>query len=130
MSNPLHIQEELCFDAAPVRLYRALIDAAEHAAFTGASAEGGSEEGDRFSHHGGYIWGRNIELVPGRRIVQAWRTASWPEGVYSIVRYEMSTEGAGTKLVFDHIGFPEGDKESLTDGWRKHYWEPLRKHLA
>jgi hypothetical protein len=37
---------------------------------------------------GGDISGRNVELVPGRRAVQAWRSNAWPEGVYSIVRFE------------------------------------------
>jgi hypothetical protein len=28
------------------------------------------------------VSGRNIELIPNRKIVQAWRVETWPSGVY------------------------------------------------
>src|SRR5580692_3495396 len=43
-------------------------------------AEISTEAGGAFSLFGGYISGRQIELVPNERIVQAWRTASWDPG--------------------------------------------------
>ena len=86
--------------------------------------------GGAFSCFGGRITGRNIELVPNRRIVQAWRAGTWPEGVYSIVRFELETHGADTKLTFDQSGFPDGNREHLESGWPKMYWEPLRVYLA
>jgi hypothetical protein len=61
--------------------------------------------------------------------VQAWRVKSWEPGVYSIARFELRAEGAGTRLVLDHVGFPEGQAEHLGQGWHANYWEPLRKHL-
>jgi activator of HSP90 ATPase len=74
--------------------------------------------------------GRQIELVPDKRIVQAWRPGDWEPGVYSIVKLELSDSGSGTKLILDHKGFPNGAGESLLDGWNKNYWEPLAKFLA
>src|ERR1044072_1311264 len=56
----------------------------------------------------GHIVGRHIELVANERIVQAWRVIDWNPGVYSIVKFELAEHGSGTKLVFDHTGFPEG----------------------
>ena len=79
--------------------------------------------------HGGRIEGRNIELIPNRRIVQAWRPASWPAGVYSLVRFELAARGAGSRLVLDHAGFTEDKWEGLNSGWPKMYWEPLQKYL-
>jgi activator of HSP90 ATPase len=61
--------------------------------------------------------------------VQAWRPASWPAGVYSIVKFELVAHDSGTRIVFDHTGFPEEDWESLNKGWPRMYWEPLRKYL-
>ena len=76
------------------------------------------------------ISGRNIELKPNARIVQAWRAGNWPEGVYSVVRFELTGEGAATTLTLDQSGFPEEQREHLDGGWRKMYWEPLQKHLG
>jgi hypothetical protein len=33
---------------------------------------------------------RNLELVPAKHVVQAWRSQAWPEGVYSIVNFELA----------------------------------------
>jgi activator of HSP90 ATPase len=71
-----------------------------------------------------------LELVPGQRIVQAWRAANWEEGVYTVVRIELNGDGKTTKLTLDQTGIPEGQGEHLEGGWHKMYWEPLRKYLA
>ncbi len=88
------------------------------------------EVGGAFALFGGHITGRHVEMVPDRRIVQAWRTSSWDEGAYSIVRFELVEQSDVTKIVFDHTGFPKGEAESLSSGWKKHYWEPLNKLLG
>jgi activator of HSP90 ATPase len=88
------------------------------------------EVGGAFALFGGYITGRHVELLPDQRIVQAWRTGSWDLGVYSIVRFELVEQGSGTRIVFDHTGFPKGAAESLSSGWKEHYWEPLNKLLG
>jgi activator of HSP90 ATPase len=88
------------------------------------------EAGGAFALFGGYIFGRHLELVPNERIVQAWRVGSWDPGIYSIARFELAEQGSGTKIVFDHTGFPKGDGEHLAAGWKMNYWEPLEKFLA
>src|SRR4051794_9957317 len=105
-TGPIH--QERHFAASPARVYRALVDGAEFSALTGgAPAEIGAEPGAAFSAFGGMITGRQIELVPARRVVQAWRAASWEEGVYSIARFELEPDGEGTRVVLDHCGWPE-----------------------
>ena len=86
--------------------------------------------GGAFTIFGGHILGRNIELVVNQRIVQAWRVADWAPGLYSIARFELVEQGGGTRIIFDHTGFPQGLGQHLADGWRSHYWQPLEKFLA
>jgi activator of HSP90 ATPase len=93
-------------------------------------AEISREAGGAFALYGGFITGRHIELVPDVRVVQAWRAGDWPPGVYSIASFELVKQGSGSKIVFDHTGFPKGKAESLALGWKTHYWEPLAKVLA
>jgi activator of HSP90 ATPase len=88
------------------------------------------EVGGVFTLFGGYITGRQLELLPNERIVQAWRAASWDPGIFSIAKFELVEQGTGTKIVFDHTGFPKGKGERLATGWKEHYWEPLAKLLG
>jgi activator of HSP90 ATPase len=96
----------------------------------GRPTEISREVGGALALFGGHIVGRHIELVPSERIVQAWREVSWDPGVYSIVKFELAEQGSGTKIVFDHTGFPKGRGEHLAVGWKAHYWEPLEKFLG
>jgi activator of HSP90 ATPase len=129
MSKPIH--QEVVFTATPKQVYEALTDARQFSQFTGgAPAEIGREVGGGISLFGGKIVGRNVELVPGRRVVQAWRAMNWEEGVYSIVRFELKAQGAETRLIFDQDGFPDGEREHLDGGWHKMYWEPMKQLLG
>lgn len=124
------IHQEIELNAAPTKVYSALMDATEHSAFTGEPAEINADAGGTFSCYGGQIGGRNIELVAGRRIVQAWRVGSWDEGVYSLVRIELEDAGGKTKLTLDHSGIDDEMAPHLESGWHARYWEPLAKYLA
>lgn len=123
------IHQEVTFATTPAKVYRALIDSSEHAKFTGAPAEIGADVGNAWSAYGGKISGRQVELVDGVRIVQTWRAGNWPDGVHSVVRFELKPDGKGTKLVLDHDAVAEDQVQHLDGGWPKMYWEPLRKYL-
>jgi activator of HSP90 ATPase len=136
------IHHEPVIHASRKRVYEALTDAKQFdqvVQLSGAMksmrlgdkpTEISREVGGAFALFGGYITGRHVELLPNQRIVQAWRTGSWDPGIYSIVRFELVEQGAATKIIFDHTGFPKGAAESLSSGWKEHYWEPLNKLLA
>jgi activator of HSP90 ATPase len=124
------LHQETDFKASSQRIYEVLLDGKQFAAFSGAPAEIDPKAGGAFSLFGGLIIGRNVELVPNQRIVQAWRPTHWDPGVYSIARFELKGKGAETTVVLDHTGFPEGEFDHLDGGWHAHYWEPLKKFLA
>lgn len=125
------IHQEVVFEVPPKRVYEALLDAAQFSKVTGGAPTDISRDvGGAFSCFGGMIEGRNVELLPNQRIVQAWRAKNWAPGVYSIARFELKAEGAKTRLVFEHLGFPEGEREHLAGGWEANYWVPLRTFLA
>ncbi|HEY6308868.1 MAG TPA: SRPBCC domain-containing protein [Candidatus Angelobacter sp.] len=134
------IHQEVVFKADPKRVYDALTDQKQFAKVVELSAAGmslgkapteiSSEAGGAFSLFGGHIVGRHIELVPGQRLVQAWRIGNWGPGVYSIAKFDLAAQDSGTKLSFDHTGFPQGQGQHLAEGWQTNYWEPLAKYLA
>ena len=124
----LHLEFE--YKASPQHIYEALLDSRQFATFSGMPAEIDPKEGGAFSMFGGMIVGRNVELVPNQRVVQAWRPTHWDPGVYSIVRFELKPRDPETMLVLDHTGFPEGEFDHLEWGWNNHYGEPLKKFLV
>jgi len=136
------IHQEPVFGASPERVYDALVDARQFTRVVQLSgalqamhlpdepAQISKDAGGAFALFGGFITGRHVELVPDVRIVQAWRAADWPMGVYSIVKFELVEHGSGCKIIFDHTGFPKGEAQSLASGWKARYWEPLAKLLA
>ena len=68
------IHQEIDFNATPQKLYEALLNSKQFAEFSGRPAEINREIGGAFSLFKGHIVGRNLELVPNQRIVQAWRS--------------------------------------------------------
>jgi activator of HSP90 ATPase len=137
------IHHEVVFMASRKRVYDALTDTQQFDKVTKLSAAAQSgmapgskatnisrEAGGAFSLFGGYIVGRQLELAPGERIVQAWRAGSWDPGHYSIAKFELTEQGSDTKLIFDHAGFPQGQAQHLADGWKANYWEPLTKFVG
>ena len=125
-----YLHQEIEIKATSQRIYEALLDSKQFAAFTGMPAEIDSKVGGAVTMFGGLILGRNVELVPNQRIVQAWRPASWEAGVYSIVKFELKGQASTTTVVLDHTGFPEGNFRHLDSGWYARYWEPLKRFLA
>ena len=126
----MSIRQEVTFAAPTATVYAALMTSEGHSSFTGAPAEIGTASGDAWSAYGGAIAGRNIEVVDGKRIVQAWRAGNWPEGKYSVVHFELHADGDGTRLVMEHTGYPDGQEPHLADGWHQRYWGPLQSWLA
>jgi uncharacterized protein YndB with AHSA1/START domain len=136
------IHQEPVFKASRARVYAALTDPRQFDKVIQLSgvmqamhlpdkpAEIARQAGGAFAIFGGYIMGRHVELLPNERIVQAWRTGGWDPGVYSIAKFALVEQGSGTRIVFDHTGFPKGEAEDLASGWKAHYWEPLAKLLA
>ena len=123
------IHQEITFNASANAVYKALTDSGEFAKFTGAEARIDAMEGGAFLCFGTFIAGRHVELVPDTRIVQAWRVFNWPEGVYLIVRVELTEVDGKTTLVLDHTGVPEDAAGHVDGGWEVKYWQPLREYL-
>ncbi len=128
MSQPIH--QEITFPATPEQVYDAYMNAESRTKYTEAPATISSDEGGAFSCHDGQITGRNLELVPGKRIVQAWRVSGWPEGLFTTVRFVLSATDDGTQLVMDHYGVPDEFEEHIAGGWHARYWDPMRKFLS
>jgi len=127
MCRPVHHEVE--FKASPREVYDAYLDSRRHARMTGQSARMSKKVGGRFTAGDDYISGTNVELIPGKRIVQAWRASEWPSGVYSILRLELKPKGKGSRVIVDHVGVPDEFRDGVDKGWYEFYWEPMKAYF-
>lgn len=124
------IHQQATFPVAPERVYELLTNGAKFGEVTGRPGKGGGSAGAYFSLFDDWLEGRQIELVPTERVVQAWRFTDWDPGVYSIVRFTLTRNGEGTKLTVDHDGYPADLHEHLSTNWAPFYFAPFAKHFA
>jgi activator of HSP90 ATPase len=119
-------------NATPAKLYELFMNSAKHSAATGMPAKISPKVGGKWSAFGGMILGKNLVLIPNRRIVQTWRSSEWkktdPDSIL-VVTFEKSPDG-GAKVELDHVGVPEYDQAGVIEGWVKYYWEPWKRYLA
>lgn len=126
------IRQTVLLPGTPNEVYRALTTSKGHTGFSGARARIEPKVGTTFTVWGGYIHGKNLELVPGKKIVQTWRPSeeTWPQDYYSTVSFTLAPSKDGTRLTFVHSGVLPDHAGHLSSGWKKSYWDPLRTYLA
>lgn len=125
------IKQKVKFRATPDQIYQLLADSKLHTALTGKKATISKKIGGPFSTHGGRVTGVNVDLVPGERLVQAWRSKDFPTGIFSMATFQLShSKNGGTELELTHRGVPKHLIPAVEKDWKKTYWEKIRKLLS
>ena len=120
------VHHRILLAASPEDIYDAWLDSDKHSAMTGGEAECSKETGEKFSAWDGYISGTNLELEPGRRILQSWRTSEFDDADEdSFLELIFRPSGNGTELTLNHTNIPEGQTQ-YEQGWVDSYFEPMR----
>jgi activator of HSP90 ATPase len=117
--------------ANPSDIYSAWLSTAGHAAMTGNPANVDGNVGGNFTAWDGYIFGSTLELEPGQRIVQAWRTSEFPDDAPDS-RLEILFEDVpgGTKVTLIHSDMPEDQAGSYRQGWEDFYFKPMKEYFS
>lgn len=125
------IKQTATIPATPKEVYNALMNSKLHSAFTGAKAVIGKKKGDNYYAYDGYITGKNLELVPGEKIVQTWVAMEdkWPEGHESKITFNLKAKGKSTVINFLHEDVPAPIAKNFVSGWKDFYWEPLKNYF-
>jgi uncharacterized protein YndB with AHSA1/START domain len=154
----------------PERLYHAFLSAEDHAAMTADGRQHVSyqrpdgqpaddpQAGDQLLAFGQPADGgaveyrltaRLLDLVPGERIVMAWRSAAWDaatgaatDPATSVVVLRFASNMAGAEIRLDQTGVPvyevqlpdtgeRGPLETIVNThWNLLYWEPMRQYFS
>jgi activator of HSP90 ATPase len=125
------IVQSVIFRASPQELFDIYTDSKKHSAATGAKALVSAKAGGKFRAFDGMLAGRNLVVIPGRMVVQAWRATHWQDSdLDSILVIEFSKVAGGGRIDLVHVGVPEHDHKGVSNGWPKYYWKPWRKYLS
>jgi len=117
--------------AGPEEIYDAWLDSASHTAMTGSKATASARAGAEFTAWDGYIWGKNLVLEPGRRIVQSWRTTEFTEDQQdSQIEVTFVAVRAGTKVTLRHTNVPDEQTGYENGGWQDNYFEPMKRYFS
>jgi len=116
--------------ASPDVIYKAWLNGKEHTKFTGEETKSSAKKGGEFLAGGGYMSGKNLELDPGKKIVQSWRSTEFPKDAEdSRLELQLEKSGKGTKLTLIHSDIPEGQKDMYKQGWKEFYFKPMKKYF-
>jgi uncharacterized protein YndB with AHSA1/START domain len=117
--------------ASPQEIYEAWLDSVIHSEMTGSEASMSEETGAQVSAWDGYITGRNLELVPGERIVQSWRTTQFTdEHEDSQIIVTLKAVEDGTLLTLEHTNVPDAQRSYEEGGWEEHYFDPMKEYFG
>jgi activator of HSP90 ATPase len=124
------IVQSVTFKASPEELFALFTDSRKHSASTGAKATVSAKAGAKWIAFGGMLLGKNLAVVPGKMIVQAWRASHWHESdLDSILVLKFSKAAGGGKVDMVHAGVPQHDHKGVTKGWPQYYWAPWKAYL-
>lgn len=104
--------------STPDQVYLGLTNPLTIQLWSGEEAEMEEREGSEFSLFDGSISGMNLELVPGKKIVQEWYFGDDVESIVTILLYP---KGEYTSLELRHTNIPDEDYDDIVDGWNEVY---------
>ncbi len=124
------IEQTQFIPAKPEDVYDALMDSKKHSAFTGAKATCDPKVGGKFTAWDEYIFGKNLIIRKGKKIVQEWTTTEFPKGYPpSILEFSFKAKENGTELRVVHSKVPAEQVEDYRQGWIDSYWNPMRAYF-
>ncbi len=113
---------------APVKkVWAALTEPKEIALWGGGPAKMSERVGANFSLWGGDIWGKNIKVVPEKKLVQEWYGGKWPGP--SILTILLSEKKGITEIKITHNDIPPEEFDDIAEGWDSYYFGPMKEYL-
>jgi len=125
------IRQSVTFGASPDDVYEAIMDSRKHSQFTGCAAKISPRVGGSFTAMDS-LRGKNVELRPGRKIVQTWQCDldGWPKAHFSVLTITLRPVRSGTRLDFKQAHVPADCARKIAASWTKYYWRPLKRMLG
>jgi activator of HSP90 ATPase len=128
---PRIVKQSVTLPASAKDLYSMYLNPRAHGAITGGKVVIGAKSGAKFRAFGGALTGRMLQTIPGRLIVQAWRSTAFKKGdPDSTLILRFTPRGRSGRIDLVHVNVPNHDYGGVNKGWKQYYWKPWRKYLA
>jgi len=125
------IRQSVILSAPAAALYAMYMDAATHAAITGAPVTIGATSGAPFLAFEGRLSGTMVAVAASTLVVKSWRSVHFrntdPDS--TVILSFIPADNAG-RIELVHLDVPEQDYQGVTEGWEKFYWAPWREYLT
>jgi activator of HSP90 ATPase len=112
-------------------LYKLYMDQKMHSMIADGPVEISEKEGSSFNAFGGYIKGKNLQLIKNQLIVQLWRGSDWgkndPDSAF-LLSFEQKGKDVTMNMI--HANIPDDKEKDLDKGWYDHYWNPWKQYIA
>ena len=127
---PKLVKQSIVLPAPARELYAMYLSSRKHSAITGQKVTIGARPGAKFKAFNGVLSGRILQTIPGRLIVQAWRSSAFhkrdPDSTL-ILRFSGKDKKGRIDLM--HVNVPDHDYRGVNNGWKQYYWKPWRQLL-
>ena len=121
------IRQTYHIKASVEEVWRALVDPKYIEGWGGGPAKMSDKVGSQFSLWGGDIYGKNIEVIANKKLIQEWFGGKWDKP--SIATFALSSKNDQTTIEFTHVDVPENEYKDIEQGWKDYYLGPIKKYL-
>jgi activator of HSP90 ATPase len=125
-----NIKKHYHIKAIAADIFTALTNPLTIEIWSGATAVMEPIAGTEFSLWDGEITGVNLEIEPGKKIVQEWYfedEEGMPSEHKSVVTIILHEDRNVTDVELLHINIPDEAFENIVEGWDKYYFRPLKE---
>lgn len=121
------ITQSYHIEANAKAVWQALTDQKTIEAWGAGPAKMSDESGKRFALWGGDIYGANIEVKQGQKLVQDWYAYDWEQP--SKVTFVIKDEHNATLVELKHEDIPDAEADKIEAGWNEYYLGAIKKYL-
>jgi activator of HSP90 ATPase len=124
------IKQTIVFNTSCDDLYDMLINPRKLSKIIGGKVTNSMKVLGKFSAYDDYIFGENIEIIPGKKIIQKWACQDFPKNQFSDLKIELKKiSDKQTELNLTQENVPDDLFEDLSVGWNEFYWDPIKDYL-
>ena len=109
------------------KVWKALVDPKMIDDWGAGPAQMDDQAGTEFKLWGGDIFGKNVEVVANKKLVQDWFEDNWDQP--SKVTFTLSQKNGKIKVTLLHENIPDSEEKEIDDGWDSYYLGPMKEYL-
>lgn len=119
------IEKSYVINASAEEVFEALVNPELIQIWSGDEAKMSADIGAEFTLWSGQMFGKNMEVVPNKKLVQEWCYEQWNEP--SKVTITIKAKGKTSTVTLMHENVPDKSLNSIADGWDTYYFGAIQE---